>query len=176
VKHNHDTQDIKPIGDCPGCDEYHNRNTSKSEMTAPIKREFYIQIDDNNFITGSTHEIDGCENQVHVISADWVDAEINKLNEENEELKEKIKHYDGLENEMFDTHKFMTDQLAESKKQVQELVKALEKAKADFNDFIEPVDFVCSVKELEKACKLLAINAMRLIDDVLSKHKLKGNK
>lgn len=28
-RHNHITRDIKPLGQCPGCDEYHNRNIPK---------------------------------------------------------------------------------------------------------------------------------------------------
>lgn len=30
VKHNHITRDIKPLGQCPGCDEYHDRHIPKA--------------------------------------------------------------------------------------------------------------------------------------------------
>lgn len=29
-KHNHVTRDIKPLGQCPACDDYHNRNIPKA--------------------------------------------------------------------------------------------------------------------------------------------------
>jgi hypothetical protein len=138
----------------------------------PIKRQWTLRIHSNNDGGGYIYSGDDVsypeDDYLKVISADWVEAEINKLKTELAFYKNgtQIKeiHYD----------EHLSIELAESNKQVQELVQALEKAKTNFNDFIEPVDFVCSVKELEKACKLLAINAMRVIDDVLSKHKLKS--
>ena len=40
-KHNHITRDIKPLGECPSCDKYHNRNKEKP-------REFWIQVSIGN--------------------------------------------------------------------------------------------------------------------------------
>ena len=30
IGHNHTTRDIKPLGQCPACDEYHNRNQERA--------------------------------------------------------------------------------------------------------------------------------------------------
>jgi len=30
ARHDHATRDIKPLGQCPGCDEYHNRNLDRA--------------------------------------------------------------------------------------------------------------------------------------------------
>ena len=60
-------------------------------MKAPEKREFWIHDGKNSIRHIKPHEQVECHNDfIHVISADWVEAEINRLKEENERLKIEI--------------------------------------------------------------------------------------
>ena len=45
-KHNHVTRDIKPLGQCPGCDDYHNSKLRKIRVEAA---EEYFNNDFNNW-------------------------------------------------------------------------------------------------------------------------------
>lgn len=38
-RHNHVTRDIKPPGQCPGCDDYHNRGESRNRGESPLSTE-----------------------------------------------------------------------------------------------------------------------------------------
>ena len=127
-------------------------------MTAPIKKEFWIHA------TSMAYDFNVMSDSptVHVISADWVESEINKLKarlldfegrtfSENEEITKLKAEIERLNNYVVGGYEEM---LAESQKQVQELVEALEfecgnRCNAEYNP-----------------CNAITI---------LSKHKLKGN-
>jgi hypothetical protein len=43
-KHNHITRDIKPLGECPACDLYHNRNIPKKETELSLLQSKYDEL------------------------------------------------------------------------------------------------------------------------------------
>ena len=48
-RHNHLTRDIKPLGQCPSCDEYHNRHTIRAEQIKSLmqKHDWYFDYSDD---------------------------------------------------------------------------------------------------------------------------------
>ena len=52
MNHNHITRDIKRKGECPGCDEYHNRKIKRKVAEKRVKRvlnNLKMAIDSNDF-------------------------------------------------------------------------------------------------------------------------------
>jgi hypothetical protein len=128
-------------------------------MTTTVKREFWIHT------TGMAYDFDVMSDSptIRVISADWVDAEINKLKTELAFYKNgtQIKeiHYD----------EHLSIELAESKKQSLELIKLLQ-------EYLGASSYpVFDDDRLRYMHVQIYKSLLQDTKDVLSKHKLKGN-
>lgn len=155
----------------------------------PIKREFWIQLGTPDLICNTEKELKEHVGVLralipvyHVISADWVDAResefknlIAKCNETNasdydkyqaeiNKLKEAIKTQAHNLTHFTNEQIKLENELAESNKQVQELLNTLQHIESDLaNPFGEHAGYV------------VGRGTVDLLRQVLSKHKLKGN-
>lgn len=68
MRHNHVTRDIKSEGECPGCDEYHDKHgnyleSEAGDNTITAAQAEYLQ---NEEITMSTTQIEITQNSLHI--------------------------------------------------------------------------------------------------------------
>ena len=85
TKHNHTARDIKPLGKCPACDEYHDRRIPKPDTKPKAAREWWIDEHMN------AYSIDhGLLKGIHVTEksyADQLEEKLRRVQAQNDRLR-----------------------------------------------------------------------------------------
>lgn len=138
TKHNHITRDIKPLGECPSCDEYHDKHIPKKYLEYPAVidwlqwGDFPEKMGDINYpqvaltmIAEMRTDLKNYQLEIHELKTKY---DFQHLVKENEKLKEAISYLPKVPTQPYEK------QLAHDNLKLREQVKDYEGALKEYED------------------------------------------